>query len=78
VAALDRALALAQVDAVAVRIAEDLDLDVARLLDELLDEDAVVAEAVARLVAARGVAVERLGFVPGDAQAPCRRRPPRP
>ena len=45
VAALDRALALPQVDAVPVRIAEHLDLDVARLLDELLDEDAVVAEA---------------------------------
>jgi hypothetical protein len=39
VAALDRALALPQVDGVAVRIAQHLDLDVARLLDELLDED---------------------------------------
>ena len=28
-----------------MRVAEHLDLDVARLLDELLDEDAVVAEA---------------------------------
>ena len=45
VAALDRAFALAQVDDVAVLVAEHLDLDVARVLDELLDEDAVVAEA---------------------------------
>ncbi len=31
-------------------VGQHLDLDVARLLDELLDEDAVVAEAGARLV----------------------------
>ena len=69
VAALDRALALVQVDDVAVRVAEHLDLDVARLLDELLDEDAVVAEAVARLVAAGREALEGLLVVVGDAQA---------
>ncbi len=45
VAALDRAFALAQVDDVAVLVAQHLDLDVARVLDELLDEHAVVAEA---------------------------------
>ena len=44
VAALDRAFALAEVDDVAVLVAEHLDLDVARIDDELLDEDAVVAE----------------------------------
>ena len=44
VAALDRALALEQVDGVSVRVAQDLDLDVARLLDELLDVDRVIAE----------------------------------
>jgi hypothetical protein len=44
VAALDRALALAEVDDVAVLVGQHLDLDVARLLDELLDEHAVVAE----------------------------------
>ena len=48
VATLDRAFALAQIDEVAVRVAEHLDLDVARLLDELLDEDAIVAEGVLR------------------------------
>ncbi len=69
VAPLDRALALVQVDHVAVRIAQHLDLDVARLLDELLDEHAVVAEAVARLVAARGEALEGFLVVEGHAQA---------
>jgi len=46
VAPLDRAFALPQVHAVTVCVAQDLDLDVAWLLDELLDEHAVVAEAV--------------------------------
>ncbi len=45
VAALDRALALVEVDDVAVLVADELDLDVARIDDELLDEHAVVAEA---------------------------------
>ena len=58
VAALDRALALAEVDDVAVVIAEDLELDVARVLDVLLDVD--VADAEGRLgLALRGL--ERLG-----------------
>ena len=54
VPALEAALALvAGRPHVAVRITEHLDLDVTRLLDKLLDEDAVVAEArLARLVAA--------------------------
>ena len=51
---------LVQVDDVAVRVAQHLDLDVARLLDILLDEDAVVAEAVAGFVAAAGEAFEGL------------------
>src|SRR6185295_19591712 len=77
VPALDRALALPQVDAVAVAVAEDLDLDVARLLDELLDEDAVVAEARLGLVAARCEAFLGLLVVPRDPQplaAAARRR----
>ena len=44
VAALDRAFALEQVDAVAVLVAQHLDFDVAWVEDELLDEDAVIAE----------------------------------
>ena len=44
VAALDRALALAEVDDGAVMVAEDLELDVARVLDVLLDVDVADAE----------------------------------
>ena len=51
VAALDRAFALAEIEDVAVLVAEHLDLDMARALDELLDEDAVVAEARLALAA---------------------------
>ena len=45
VAALDRAFAFAEVEDVAVLVAQDLDLDVPRLLDELLDEHAIVTKA---------------------------------
>src|SRR5829696_3987070 len=44
VPALDGALTLAEIDTVAVLVAEHLNLDVARLGDKLLDEDPVVAE----------------------------------
>jgi hypothetical protein len=47
--ALHAALALAEVDQVAVGVAEHLELDVARLGDELLEVHAVVAERRARL-----------------------------
>jgi hypothetical protein len=53
-----------------VRVAEHLDLDVARLLDELLDEDAVVAEARLGLAAARREALFGLGVVEGDCASP--------
>ncbi len=69
VAPLDRALALAEVDHVAVGVGQHLDLDVARLLDELLDEDAVVAEAGPRLVARRAEALARLGLAARDPHA---------
>ena len=49
VAALDRAVALAERHDVAVRVGEDLDLDVARALEVALAEDRVVAERCARL-----------------------------
>src|SRR5580692_6233156 len=45
VAALDRTFALAEIDNVAVLIAQHLNLDVARIDDEFLDEDPIVAEA---------------------------------
>ena len=44
VAALDRAFALAEIDHVAVLVAEHLDFDMAGIDDEFFDEDAVVAE----------------------------------
>ena len=44
VAALQRAVALEQVDDIAVRVAEHLHLDMARALDIFLDQHAVVAE----------------------------------
>ena len=78
VAALDRTFALAEIDHVAMLVAQHLDLDVAGIDDEFLDEDAVVAE--------RG-----LGFGLGETEAfgdfgrsnarsacPCRRRRRRP
>ena len=54
VAALDGAVALAEGDRVAVRVGEELDLDVARTLDVALEEHRVVAEAGERL-ALRGL-----------------------
>ena len=44
VAALHRAVALPQVDGAALAVADDLHLDVARVLDERLEEDRAVAE----------------------------------
>jgi hypothetical protein len=69
VAALDRAFALVQVNHVAVRIAQHLDLDVARLQHVFFDEHAVVAEAVAGFVAAAGEALEGFLVVEGHAKA---------
>ena len=47
--ALDRAFALAEIDDVAVLVAQNLDFDVARIGDEFLDEDAVIAKTRFRL-----------------------------
>ena len=76
-AALDGAFALAQVDHVAVAIAEQLDFDVARALDQLLDVDFGIAEGA--LGFAGGVAE---GGLPDRLRDPrgaclCRRRRPR-
>src|SRR3974390_1555243 len=49
IAALDSALALAEINDVAALVAEHLNFDVARIGDEFLDEHAVVAEARFRL-----------------------------
>ena len=50
-------------------VAEHLDLDVARIGDELLDEDAVVAERRFRLRARAGKAFRHFGLAVGDAHA---------
>ena len=74
-AALDRALALAEVDDGAVMIAEDLELDVARVLDVLLDVDVADAERRFRL-ALRGL--ERLAPVSPALRMTRMPRPPPP
>jgi hypothetical protein len=52
IAPLDRAVPFEEVDQVAVAVADDLDLDVARPADQLLQEDLVVAEGGLGLAAA--------------------------
>src|ERR1051326_7617845 len=59
--ALDGAFALAEIEAVAVGIRQHLDLDMARLFDELLDEDAVIGEARLRLAGRRAKSLARFG-----------------
>ena len=54
VAALERAVALAEMDGVALAVAEHLELDVARVAEIFLDIDGVVAERVLRLASAPG------------------------
>ena len=53
-AALDRAVALAEVDAVAVSVEQDLDLDVPRALDEALEDQPIVTERGVRLAPSGG------------------------
>ena len=76
VAALDRAVALAEVDPRAVAIEQDLDLDVARADHEAFEDEPVIAEGGCRLASGRG---DRVGESPrghGPCACPCRRRPP--
>ncbi len=69
IAALDRAFALAEVDDVAVLVADELDLDVARIDDELLDEHAIIAEGGLGLRARQRKAFLDLLARKGDAHA---------
>src|SRR5690606_3981526 len=69
VAALHRALALPQVHDVAVRIAEDLDLDVARRFDVLLEQQRVVAERRLRLATRTLERLRELARAAHDAHA---------
>ncbi len=64
VAPLHRAVALVEVDQVAVVVAEDLHLDVLRPQDQLLQKDRIVAE---RLPGLRARALEQLGELAGAA-----------
>ena len=78
VAALQRAVALAQVDRVALAVAEHLEFDVARVAEVLLEIDGVVAERGLGLVA--GLLHQRFELVRAVARPSCRarRRPRRP
>ena len=67
VAALDGAIPLAQVDDVALVVAQDLELDVVRVLDELLDVDPGVAEGLLRLAARGVIAFDQRNVVVGHA-----------
>ena len=70
VAALHRAVALAEVHRRCRGCRDDLDLDVARALDELLEVDGAVLEGGRRLGLARAVAVlQERELVVGDAHA---------
>ena len=67
--ALERAFALAEVDHVAVLVAEDLNLDVPRMFDEFFEEHAFVAEAGAGFVRGPLEAVAAFVVVAGDPHA---------
>ena len=69
VAALERAIALAEVDDAAVVIAEDLKLDVVGIDDKFLDVDGAVAESLFGFHAGGVVALEEAAFVACDAHA---------
>ena len=78
VPALDRAVALEQVDEVAVGVAQELDLDVPRPADQLLEIDLVLAEGGLGL-APRGIdRVEQLLLARRSGACRARRRPRRP
>src|SRR5690606_1616404 len=70
VAALQRAIALAKMDCIAGTVAENLNLDVARLAEILFHIDGIVTESVGRL-GTRGIkGLQQVGFLPGNLHAP--------
>ena len=75
---LHRALALAQIQAVAMLIRHHLDLDMPRPLDQLLQIDLARAEAALRLAAGRRIRRSQLLRRRPPRACPCRRRRPRP
>ena len=68
VPALDRAVALVQVNIVAEGVAQHLDFDVARFEHVFFDKDAVVVESILGFIDAGGKALEGFLVVEGDAQ----------
>ena len=69
VATLDGTFALAQINHIAMLVAEHLNFDVAGIDDEFFDEDPVVAKGRARLGLGAGEAFSHLVAAPGDAHA---------
>src|SRR5690606_41035180 len=69
VTALHRAVALAQMDRVAVAVREHLKLDVPRMVEEFLHVDLVVAEGGTRLVARDRDRIQQGGLAVHDAHA---------
>ena len=78
IAALDRAFALAEIDHVAVLVAQHLDFDVAGIDDEFLDEDAVVAERRFGFGLGQARSLRRLRRSNARSACPCRRRRRKP
>ena len=68
-AALDRTIALVQIEDVALLVADQLDFDVARLFDEFFDEHAVITEAGECFTADRIEALAHIGFAPRQPHA---------
>ena len=74
VAPLDRAVALAEMDAAPVAVEEDLDLDVARALDEPLEDQPLVAERARAPRGGRRRAGRAARRARGRSACPCHRR----
>ena len=69
VAALDGAIAFAQMDDVALVVAEDLEFDVMRVLDEFLDVNPRIAKRLFRFGARRVIAFDQRNVVVRHAHA---------
>ncbi len=78
VAPLDGALAFEELDDVAVAVGQDLELDVARPFEVLLEVDGVVAESAEGLAARRLQALRKLALVANDTHPLAAAAPPRP
>ena len=75
-ASLDRAVPLAEMDASAEGVEQDLDLDVATAFDQPLEDQAVVTERSLCLASRRGERVLKAVRVADRCASLCRRRRP--